>query len=616
MRAPFLEFLKHHIVVFDGAIGTQLYDRGVFINRCFEQLNLVDPDMVRALHADYLAAGCHVVETNTFGANRFRLEPHHLAEKVGEINRVAASLAREMAGDERYVAGAIGPLGIRIEPWGPTALNEARDAFREQADALVNEGCDLIVLETFTDLNEMGQALKAVREVTLDLPVVAQMTVSRDGTSLFGTEPEVFARRIDEWGADVIGVNCSVGPAPMLDTIERMARVTSKPLSAQPNGGLPKSVDGRVIYLSSTDYFAKFAQRFIEAGARIVGGCCGTSPDHIRSIASTVRMEQGGPRAIVTAALPEVESLPDPVPLADRSKLGAKIAQDGFATMVELTPPRGWRLRRILRSARKLRDQGFDAINVPDSPRASARMGPLAMCVRIQQEVEMESVLHYVCRDRNLLGMQSDLLGAHTLGIRNVLLVTGDPPIIGDYPTATAVFDVDSIGLTNIVSRLNSGMDIGRRSIGEPTSFVIGVGANPTAVNLDREHDRFYWKVDAGAEFAVTQPVFDVEPLLRFLERIKQYNIPVLSGIWPLQSLRNAEFLNNEVPGVTIPEPIMERMRKAGSKETEREVGLQVAMEMLAQVHEHVQGVQISAPFNRAEPARRLLQYVNEELRK
>jgi methionine synthase / methylenetetrahydrofolate reductase(NADPH) len=614
LRIPFLEFLEQQVVVFDGAIGTLLYDRGVFINRCFEQLNLSEPDMVQSVHEDYRKAGAHVLETNTFGANRFKLAKHHLDEQLTEINRRAAELAREVAGENTYVAGAIGPLGIRIEPWGPTALHEARDAFREQAEAQLAGGVDLFVLETFSDLSEMGQAIKAVRELAPDMPVIAQMTVNRDGNSLYGTEPEVFARRLTEWGADVIGVNCSVGPASLLDTLEKVSKVTDLPLSAMPNGGHPKHVDGRLIYLSSPDYFAKYAQRFIEAGARVVGGCCGTTPDHIRGIAGAVRMDQGAPRLEVDREPPLAETLPEPIPLAHKSGLGAKLAAGDFVTSVELMPPRGWRLRRILEKATELKGQGFDAINVPDGPRASARMGPLAMSVRLQQEVGVEAVLHYVCRDRNILGMQSDLLGAHTLGIRNLLLVTGDPPVLGDYPKATAVFDVDSIGLTNIVARLNTGFDIGHRSIGETCGFLIGVGANPTAVNLEREHDRFYWKVDAGAEYAVTQPVFDVEPLLAFIDHIAQYRIPVMAGIWPLQSLRNAEFLNHEVPGVTVPDDTIQRLKRAGSQEAEREVGLEVARETLQQVHEHVQGLQISAPFNRAEPARRLLRYLHDDL--
>ena len=614
MRRPFLDFLHEGVVVFDGAIGTQLYDRGVFLNRCFEQVNLTDPDMVRAVHADYVAAGAHALETNTFGANRFKLGRHHLEDQLAEINRTGARLAREAAGEDAYVAGAVGPLGIRLEPWGPTALHEARDAFREQAEALAEGGVDLFLLETFADLSELQQALKAVREVAPDLPVIAQMTVGSDGNSLYGTEPEVFASRLEAWGADVVGVNCSVGPAQMFETLERLAAATHLPLSAQPNGGLPKHVDGRLIYLSTPDFFAKYAQRFIEVGARVVGGCCGTTPEHIRAIAGAVRMEHAAPRRAAQPVVATDEEAPEPIPLADKSRLAARLAAGGFVALCELTPPRGWQLERVVGAATQLSEQGFDAINIPDGPRASARMSPLAMAVRLQAEVGIETVLHYVCRDRNLLGMQSDLIGAYALGVRNLLLVTGDPPVLGDYPKATAVFDVDSVGLTNIVARLNSGYDIGHRRIGEPTGFLVGVGANPTAVNLEREHERLYWKVDAGAEYAITQPVFDVEPLLRFLEKTRQYGIPVLAGIWPLQSLRNAEFLNGEVPGVTVPEATVERLRRAGSKEAEREVGLEVAMEIMAEVAPHVQGVQISAPFNRAEPARRLLAFLRDEL--
>jgi methionine synthase / methylenetetrahydrofolate reductase(NADPH) len=595
--------------VFDGAMGTMLYARGVYINRSYDELNLREPDLVREVHRAYVRAGAEIVETNTFGANRPKLARHGLESEVAEINARAAAIARDAAGGRALVAGAIGPLGLRIEPYGPTSVDEARALFREQAEALAAGGVDLFLLETFADLIEIQQALLAVREAS-DRPVVAQMLIAEDGTTPFGTDVALFGERLAGWGAEVVGMNCSVGPHAMLAAVERLAPVTEHPISAQPNAGLPKEVDGRKIYMASPEYMARYAGRMIRKGARFVGGCCGTTPEHIARIADAVR--QVAPRAerVVVGGAGVPEAAREPVPLAERSHWGAKLAAGEFLTTVEIVPPRGIDPDAMLAGVRLLHEAGIDGVNVPDGPRAQSRMGVLATSTLIQQRVGIEPVIHYCCRDRNLLGMMSDLLGAQALGLRNLLLITGDPPKMGPYPEATAVFDIDAIGLTNLVSRLNRGLDPGGNSIGEPTSFTIGVGVNPGAVDLEHELKRFYWKVEAGAEYAITQPVFDVEQLFAFLDRIERegIRIPIVAGIWPLVSARNAEFLANEVPGVVIPEEVVERMRRASvrGKEHAVEEGIAIARGMLAEALPRIQGVQVSAPFGKVPLALRV----------
>jgi homocysteine S-methyltransferase len=591
-----------------------LYGKGVYINRCYDEVNLSAPDLVREVHREYVRAGAEFIETNTFGANPVKLGKHGLDDRTEEINRKAAEIAREVAGSAVFVGGAIGPLGIRIEPWGPTSVEEARALFRRQAQGLLEGGIDAFLLETFGDLSEAHAAMQAAREVAPDLPLLVQMTVDRSGQGLYGTTPEQFGSRLDQWGADVIGVNCSVGPSAMLQALEKLHQVTNKPLSVQPNAGPPRLVDGRTMFLCSPDYLEKYARRFVDAGARLLGGCCGTTPAHIRALAKAVKRSRATLRVPATAAhavqRPEAEPGVEPLPLAERSPLGRALAEGTRPLLAELVPPRGCDPSKVLEKAAALKELGVTGINIPDGARASARMGHLALGALMRREVDVPPVLHYCCRDRNMLGMQADLLGAAALGIRDLILITGDPPILGDYPDATAVFDVDAIGLTNIVSRLNHGLDMGGNPIGGSTNFVIGVGLNPTSTDLAREVERYRWKVEAGAEYAVTQPVFDVEALDRFLDLLGEPRIPILAGIWPLVSLRNAEFLNTEVPGCKVADSVMARMAAAGDAEGQRRVGLDVALEMITAVRDRVEGLQVSVPLGRVAIVRELLEAV------
>src|SRR5205809_911566 len=605
--------------IFDGAMGTMLYSKGIYINRSYDELNLVAADLVREVHVEYVRAGAEIIETNTFGATANKLQPYGLEGSLREINIRAAQIAREAAGDRVFVAGAVGPLGLRIEPYGPTSFDEAKAMFTAQVSALLEGGVDLFVLETFSDISELHQAIRAVRALC-DLPIVAQVTIQMDGNTLFGATPEAFTTQLDEWGADVIGLNCGVGPAIVLNAIEKMRTFTTRKLSAQPNAGLPRDVGGRQIYMCSPEYMAEYSRRIIQAGAKFVGGCCGTTPAHIKMIADALR--QFSPRvqqvAVPDASKVNLHELKPPdvtvVPAEERSNWARKIARGEFVTTVEVLPPKGCDPQKTLDSIKLLKAAGVDGVNIPDGPRAQTRMGAMATAILVEREIGIESVLHYCCRDRNLLGMMSDLLGAAALGLRNLLLITGDPPKMGPYPDATAVFDIDSIGLTNMVSKLNHGLDLGDNPTGTPTSFCIGVGVNPGALNLEEEIKRFEWKVEAGAEYAITQPVFDIEQLREFLKRIEHCRIPIVAGIWPLVSFRNAEFLHNEVPGVRVTPEIMERMRAASnvSKEAGRDEGLKIARECLLEVRDLIQGVQVSAPFGNVKYALEVFDVLEE----
>lgn len=600
----FRDQLASRVIVADGAMGTMLYTRGVFINRCFDELNLSSPDMVRQIHQEYAKAGAEIIETNTFGATRQRLGAFGFAEKLKAINLAGVRIAREAA-NGAFVAGAVGPLNVRIEPLGPTSFAEARAAFREQIDCLLEAGVDLLIFETFGNLDELREAVMAGFDASGgEIPMVAQVTIDDFGHLPGGTDTETFTREMNTWPVDAIGLNCSVGPKATLETVERMVEYATKPLSAMPNAGLPMRVEGRNIYLCSPEYMSQYARRLLWAGVKIIGGCCGTTPDHIKLIRSETRSLQPLQKKLaVTVEEPKAKAQAlTPVPIAEKSKVGAKLAAGQFVSFVEILPPRGVDASREIAGAKMCAEHGIDAINVPDGPRASARMSAQVTCQLIQEQAGIETVNHFCCRDRNILGIQSELLGAHGLGVRNLICITGDPPRMGAYPDATAVFDVDAIGLVNIVRNLNHGLDIGGNPMGSQTALLIGVGANPGALNMDEEIRRFEWKVEAGAEYVVTQPVFDLDLLEAFLKRIEHVKIPVLCGIWPLTSFRNAEFMVNELR-VPVPEVFMDRMRRVDNAEKAREEGVAIAREMVSRVSKMVQGVQLSAPFGRYQMA-------------
>lgn len=611
LMSRFRELLRDgRVHVFDGAMGTVLYGRGIFLNVCYDELNLRQPDLIRDIHREYVKAGAEVLETNTFGANPIKLAHYGLADETEHINAAAARIAREAAGERAAVLGAIGPLGIRIEPFGETSVVEAIGGFARQVSGLLEGGVDGFILETFSDVEELRAAVHAVRGLS-DLPIVAQMTVGEDGRTHYGTDPATFGPELAAMPVDVIGVNCSVGPHGVLEAVEKLARTTTLPLSAQPNAGLPRAVGDRKIYMASPEYMASYARRMVESGARFVGGCCGTTPEHIRAIVGFVQSVSPRHHYAVTPAAERTETI-EPVPLAARSALGAKLATGQFTTAVEIVPPKGTDPEPMFAQCRQLRAAGVDVVNIPDGPRAQSRMGALISALLIQREVGIETVVHYCCRDRNLLGMLSDLLGAAAGELRNLLIITGDPPKMGPYPDATAVFDIDSIGLTNLVSRLNHGLDPGGNDLGSQTRFVIGVGVNPTAPDQERELRRFAWKVEAGAEFAVTQPVFDLDQFDRFLKRVEQFRIPIVGGLWPLVSLRNAEFLANEVPGVSVPEAVLARMRRASTagKDVALAEGVSIARDLLGEIRERVQGVQVAAPLGKVPVALEVLENV------
>ncbi|HEY8132840.1 MAG TPA: bifunctional homocysteine S-methyltransferase/methylenetetrahydrofolate reductase [Thermoanaerobaculia bacterium] len=595
-----------HVYLFDGAMGTMLYAKGVFINKCYDELNLRSPEIVLEVHKQYVRAGAEILETNTYGANRVKLRTFGIEDELRDINMNAVQIARKAAADSVYVAGAIGPLGIRIEPYGPTALDEAREFFREQAEALRDAGVDLFVLETMSNIAEVEQGILAIRDIC-SLPIVAQMTIGNDVRTIYGDSPRLIAERLDRAGADVIGLNCSVGPDVMLDAVEEMGAVSAKKISCQPNAGLPREVAGRQMYMASPDYMAKYAKRLIHKGVKFLGGCCGTTPEHIKMMADAVRPLS--PRRSFVVIERDVEEKKsqgqEPLPLEIRSNWGHKIAHGEFVTTIEIVPPKGPNPEAMIKSVQSIKEAGVNAVNVPDGPRAQNRMGAIAVAVLLQQRVGLETVLHYCCRDRNLLGMHSDLLGCAALGLRNMLLITGDPPKMGPYPDATAVFDIDAIGLTNMVSLMNRGLDLGGNPFGEPTKFTIGVGVNPGHLDLDYELRRLEWKVKAGAEYAITQPVFDVIVLEKFLKRIENMRLPIVAGIWPLLSYRNAQFMNNEVPGVSVSDEAMERMRIASEKSKEHGMreGVAIARETLERVRGQVAGVQVSAPLGRVDLA-------------
>lgn len=618
-RAEFRARVERAPLVCDGAMGTALYQKGVMVSRCFDELNLSNPKVVQAVHHDYLDVGVDVIETNTYGANRFKLGPHGFRDKVGAINEAGARLAREVVDEserEVLVSGAIGPLGKPVAPIGTLSEQEAFEAFKDQAAGLIRGGVDLIIFETFSDVKELGQAIRAARSEQADLPLVAQLTFGDDGRTPLGSQPEPVARVLSDMDVDMVGANCSVGPALMLQVLERMATATRLPLSVQPNAGLPEVVDGRVIYLCSPEYMAHYAKRFLRSGIAMIGGCCGTTPAHIGATVGVVRA-QGASHATIEEAEPKKEldsrhrqrGERPPVPRMEKSALAKSLGRK-FVISVEMDPPKGAEAGMFLEKAQWLKENEVGFINIGDGPRASARMSALSFAVLLEQQVGIETILHYQCRDRNLIGIQSDLLGAHALGLRNILAVTGDPPKLGDYPYATAVFDVDSVGLVKILSRLNRGMDLAANPLGPALPLHIGVGANPGASDFDAEMRKLERKVEAGAEYCLTQPVYDLHFLERFLAAIEPFRVPVLVGVLPLVSSRNAEFLHNEVPGMSVPDDVRDRLRNASSAEKAQQVGVDIARDALRAARDLVEGAYLMPPFNRFELAVRVIKDV------
>lgn len=604
-----LERMAERPLIFDGAMGTMIYSKGVFINTCYEQLCLTNPELIRGIHRDYVDAGAEVIETNSYGANRIKLEGYGLADQLEAINRAAVRLAREAAGEEVLVAGSVGPCLKSDQLFETRHAGELEQIFREQMSVLADEGVDLFLIETFTHLEEAR--LAAGVAAGFGRPVMVSMTVGKDGETPRGESIEQLVQALDaDTQVDAIGINCGVGPAAAFSITERALPLTAKPFTVMANAGVPQLVEGRMIYMSTPEYFTEYARRMVELGVRGIGGCCGTTPEHIAMMARNIGALTGVKRHVAIASytareVPDVEV----VPMAEKCAFAAKLVKGEKVTSVEITPPRSIDLQPMLEKCRQCKAAGIDAINIPDGPRASARISPLVAALAVEREVGIGTVLHYCCRDRNLIGMQSDLLGGYAGGLRNYLIITGDPPKLGDYPESSAVFDVDAVGLTQVVNNLNHGMDVGGNPINPPTGILIGVGANPCAIEPERELQHYLNKISAGAEYAITQPIFDPEALLRFMDRAEARGgrIPVVAGVWPLVSLRNAEFLKNEVPGVEVPDAILERMSRAKTKEDGRKYGIEIAREIRDAVADRVAGFQVSAPFGMVDLALQVL---------
>lgn len=604
------DLLKLPYILLDGGVGSELYKRGIYINRSFEEINLSNESLVCQIHEDYISAGSDIITTNTWGANHLKLKEFGLETRIEEINSKAVRNAKKAAKDKAFVAGSIGPLGVRIEPFGPTSFSEARNYFAQQVRYLKNAGCDCLTLETFSDLSEIKQAILACKEEAPELFLFAYLAIQNKKVTLLGTPLAWACKKLESWGVDVIGLNCNVGPKVMFDAAKELVATIKKPLSLKPNAGFQKLVSGRHLDLCSPEYMAQFAKDFFQLGAKFVGGCCGAGPSHIKMMSNSLRFSKAYSHEKMIfsennrANLIDQKTTPKPQnPNLKRSRWAEKINNKEKVVCVELLPPESTDPSNLLLKTRRLKEENVDAINIPDGPRASARMSALLTSVLIERETKIETILHYTCRDRNILGIQSDFIGAEAIGLKNMLLVTGDPPKTGLYPHATGVFDVDAIGLTNIVSRLNEGIDIGGKTLKAPTSFSIGVGVNPGAPDLEHELKRFMWKVKAGAQWAITQPVFDIDAFKNFMTEIerREIKIPIIAGVWPLVSHKNALFLDNEVPGITIPKEIMKAMEDTEGKSEPAKVGVKIAYEMMQEVKNSVAGFQLSAPFGKVD---------------
>ncbi len=604
---PFLDRIKKQPLVFDGAMGTMLYTKGMFLNRCYDELNLTSPDVVGEVHKAYSAAGADVLETNTFGANRIKLSEHGLGDKVSQINIAAARLARECSDGEQYIAGSMGPCLKSGQILTADRKDELKEVFSEQAAALKEGGVDLILLETFSHSEELLTAAEAA--AATGLPVCGSFTLTEEGYTPGGENLETLMQKLNACDAlSVLGLNCGTGPSHTYNWVEQAVTLTEKPLIAMPNAGFPREQDGRMVYLTNPEYFASYARKFIQLGVSGIGGCCGTTPEHILKASRAVKATSLVKQHVDIKSVHKDEIEVEPVPQEKKSRLACLLKQGKMVTSVELTPPRSTDLTNFIGKAKTCAYHGVDAINIPDGPRASARVSPMIAASVIQREAGIEAVLHYTCRDRNLLGMQSDILGSVAAGLNNFLVITGDPPKSGDYPEVTGVFDVDAIGLTQVVHNLNMGRDFGGNPITPPTAIFTGVGANPCAVSPELEMDRYRRKIEAGAEFAITQPVFDPEALLKFMDKASEFgSIPVIAGVWPLVSFKNAEFMRNEVPGVEVPDEVMDRMSRCQTREEGIAEGIRIAVDICRTIEKDVQGFQVSAPFGKVELALKVL---------
>ena len=591
--------LDKKVVVADGAMGTLLYHYGVFVNTCYDELNLTRPDLIKKIHSEYAQAGADFIETNTFGANPVKLAQFGLAEKTEQINEKAVELAKNSVDKNVLVAGAIGPLTSSLSNKNTLPLDFAQ-AFTRQAKSLAKAGADFLILETFFNLDEILHAIDVIKEVT-DLAIIAQLTVTEENETAFGNHLRQSISKISKKEVAAVGLNCSIGPSSMLDSLKLIKNLTDKPISLQPNAGLPQQVNGRLMYMCTPEYMAEYAKRLYENGAKIIGGCCGTTPAHIKEIARNLKplgqiSTPSQPKAPITLKSERVVAK-EPVPLKERSRLGKKLVSGERIISIEISPPKGIEISQLLDKASLCSQMDIDTINIPDGPRASSRLSAMVTAVTVQQNASIETILHFCCRDKNLISIQSDLLGAQVTGIRNLLLITGDPPKIGEYPDASGVFDLDSVQLTAVVNNLNRGIDIAKKSLKSQLSFTIGVGVNPVASNLNLEIDRFSKKVEAGAEYAITQPVFDTQGFFKFLEATESFGVPIIAGIWPFTSYKNAEFMANEVPGVFVPDETLEKMYAAKDRQQAMQTGIEIARGLIEKIDKHVAGFALSAPF-------------------
>lgn len=603
-KTNIIEKMKETPLIFDGAMGTMIYQQGIFVNTCYDQLNLINPNLIKNIHKKYFEAGADVLLTNTFGANRIKLKAHGISDLVEKINTEAVKLAQEVSDENTYIVGCVGPCTKKNQLITEENKKELENAFYEQINALKNAGIDAIILETFSNIDELLIASEIAKKQ--NLPVIASCTVTKDGENYQGQSLKKILKKLEQnSNIDAIGINCTIGPVAMLSLVEKNIQYTTKPLVIQPNAGLPQEVDGRMIYMSTPEYFTTYAKYYISLGCRAVGGCCGTTPEHIKDMAMAIKALSHTKQKTNLNKIETIEIDIEPIAQADKSQLAKKLSEGKKVTSIEITPPRSVLLDDIIQKAQKCKDFGIDAINIPDGPRASSRISPMITALTIEQKVGIETVLHYCCRDRNLIGMQSDLLGSYAAGLKNCLIVTGDAPKMGDYPDATAVFDLDSVGLTKVVHNLNLGKDIGGNTINPPTGIFIGVGANPCAIDLNKEIEHYNNKLKAGAEFAITQPIFDADALLFFLDKINKLEkqIPVIAGVWPLVSYKNASFLKTEVPGVVVPDIILEKMSKAQTKEDGIKIGIEIAQNIIEKISKDVAGFQISAPFGKVDIA-------------